>query len=82
MNSTKEKNDTYFSDGQGFRKPHRYTGTGTEGKGQGTDLRTLEKPIPSSRVVLDGGYMGRVFMGMGPGPYLGTHAKPVTCEYP
>ena len=38
------------SDGQGFRKPHGYTGMGTEGKGQGTDLRTLEKPIPSSRV--------------------------------
>ena len=39
-------------------------------------------------VVLDGrynvpaGYAGRVLMGMGPGPYLGTHAKPVTHEYP
>ena len=39
-------------------------------------------------VVLDGGYnvparyAGRVLMGMGLGPYLGTHAKPVTCEYP
>ena len=32
-------------------------------------------------LVLDGGYMGRVFTGMGPGPYLGTHAKPVTREY-
>ena len=25
---------------------------------------------------------GRVFTGMGPGPYLGTHAKPITREYP
>ena len=38
-------------------------------------------------LVLDGGYnvpagyAGRVLMGMGPGPYLGTHAKPVTREY-
>ena len=38
-------------------------------------------------IVLDGGYnvppgyAGRVLMGMGPGPYLGTHAKPVTREY-
>ena len=29
-----------------------------------------------------GGYVGRVFTGMGLGPYLGTHAKPVTHEYP
>ena len=34
-------------------------------------------------LVLDGGYnvpagyAGRVLMGMGPGPYLGTHAKPL-----
>ena len=33
------------SDGQGFRKPRGYTG-----KGQGTDLKTLEKPLPLSRV--------------------------------
>ena len=39
-------------------------------------------------LLLDGGYnvpagyTGRVLMGMGPGPYLGTHAKPVTREYP
>ena len=39
-------------------------------------------------VVLDGGYnvpggyAGRVFTGMGPGPYLGTHTKPITREYP
>ena len=33
------------SDGQGFQKPHGYVG-----KGQGTDLKTLEKPLPSSRV--------------------------------
>ena len=39
-------------------------------------------------LVLDSGYnvptryAGRVLMGMGPGPYLGTHAKPVTREYP
>ena len=38
------------SDGQGFWKPHRYTGKGTVGKGQGTDFNTLEKPLPSSRV--------------------------------
>ena len=42
----------------------------------------------SSSLALDGRYnvpgryTGRVFMGMGPGPYLGTHAKPVTREYP
>ena len=41
---------TVSSDGQGFQKPHRYMGMGTEGKGQGTDLKTLEKPLPSSRV--------------------------------
>ena len=41
-----------------------------------------------AQIVLDGGYnvpagyAGRVLMGMGPGPYLGTHAKPVTHEYP
>ena len=29
-----------------------------------------------------GGYTGRVFTGMGLGPYLGTHAKPITREYP
>ena len=34
-----------------------------------------------AQIVLDGGYAGRVLMGMGPGPYLGTHAKPVTREY-
>jgi len=33
--------------GKGFGK---YTGTGTEGKGQGTDSKTLEKPVPLSRV--------------------------------
>ena len=47
-----------LSDGQGFWQPHGYTGTGTEGKGQGMDSRTLEKPIPLSRVR---GYMPRVF---------------------
>ena len=41
-----EKNLVKFSssDGHGFRKPHRYTGKGTEGMGQGTELKTLEKP--------------------------------------
>ena len=40
------------------------------------------------QLVLDGGYnvpagyAGRVLMGMGLGPYLGTHAKSVTREYP
>jgi hypothetical protein len=38
------------SDGQGFEQPRGYTGTGTEGKGQGMDLKTPEKPIPLSRV--------------------------------
>ena len=38
------------SDGQGFQKPHGYTGKGTAGKGQGTDFKTLEKPLPSSWV--------------------------------
>ena len=39
-------------------------------------------------IVLDGRYnvparyAGRVLMGMDLGPYLGTHAKPVTREYP
>ena len=33
-----------ISDGHGFRKPHRYTGKGTEDTGQGTELKTLEKP--------------------------------------
>jgi hypothetical protein len=31
------------SDGQGFQKPHGYAGTGTVGKGQGTDSKTLCK---------------------------------------
>jgi len=38
----------FVSDGQGFQQPHGYTGTGTEGKGQGTDSKTLEKPVPLS----------------------------------
>ena len=38
------------SDGQGFRKPHGYAGKGTAGKGQGTDFKTLEKPLPLSQV--------------------------------
>ena len=38
------------SDGQGLEQPHGYTGTGTKGKGQGVDLKTPEKPVPSSRV--------------------------------
>ena len=49
------------SDGQGFEKPHGYTGTGTEGKGQGMDLKTLEKPVPSSRVAGYPWYLLRVF---------------------
>ena len=49
------------SDGQEFEKPHRYTGAGTEGKGQGMDLKTLEKPIPSSWVAGYPWYMLRVF---------------------
>ena len=40
-----------FSDGQGFQKPCGYIGMGTEGKGQGTDSRTLEKPVPLSGVM-------------------------------
>ena len=34
------------SDGQGFQKPWGYAGMGTEGMGQGMDLKTLEKPVP------------------------------------
>src|SRR5271168_1946336 len=49
------------SDGQGFQQPHGYTGTGTEGKGQGMDLKTLRKPIPSSRVRGYPWYMPQVF---------------------
>jgi hypothetical protein len=48
------------SDGQGFEKPRGYTGTGTEGKGQGMDLKTLEKPVPSSRVAGYPWYLVRV----------------------
>src|ERR1700678_3320445 len=51
-----------ISDGQGFQQPRGYTGTGTEGKGQGTDLKTLEKPIPLSRVRGYPWYMLRVFV--------------------
>ena len=51
-----------ISDGQGFQQPHGYTGTGTEGKGQGTDLKTLEKPIPLARVRGYPWYMLRVFV--------------------
>ena len=57
------------------------------------DILKAEEPadwmmLMESAIVLDSGYnvpgryMGRVFMGMGMGPYLGTHAKPVTREYP
>ena len=38
------------SDGQGFWKPCGYMDKGTMGKGQGTDFKTLEKPLPLSRV--------------------------------
>ena len=48
------------SDGQGFEKPRGYTGMGTEGKGQGMDLKTLEKPVPSSRVTGYPWYLVRV----------------------
>ena len=33
------------SDGQGFGKPLGYKGKGKEGKGQGTDYMTLDKPL-------------------------------------
>ena len=39
-----------YSNGQGFEQPCGYMGTGTEGKGQGMDLKTPEKPVPLSRV--------------------------------
>jgi hypothetical protein len=34
-----------FSDEQGFGKPLGYKGKGKEGKGQGTDSMTLNKPL-------------------------------------
>ena len=40
----------FFSDGQGFQKPHGYMGKGTTGKGQDTDFKTLKKHLPLSQV--------------------------------
>ena len=40
------------SDGQGFQKPHRYTGKGTTGKGQSTDFKN-PYPHHGSGVTLD-----------------------------
>jgi hypothetical protein len=37
------------SDGQGFGKPLGYKDKGKEGKGQGTDFETLDKPLPFCR---------------------------------
>ena len=47
--------------GKGFWKPHGYTGKGTTGKGQGTYLETLGKPLPSSGVRGYPWYMPWVF---------------------
>jgi len=37
------------SDGQGFEKPQGYSVKGMEGRGKGTDIETLQKPLPLTR---------------------------------
>ena len=51
-----------ISDGQGFWKPHGYMSKGTAGKGQGTYLETLGKPLPLSGVRGHPWYMPQVFI--------------------
>ena len=40
-----------FTDEQGFQNPQGYKGKVMEGKGRGSNIITLAKPLPLSRVV-------------------------------
>ena len=37
------------SDGQGFEKSQGYSVKGMEGRGKGTNIETLQKPLPLTR---------------------------------